>query len=514
MEQEEVPTDKSSIGARVREGSGLLPLALLVLASIEPFLAFYDRNIDGYIQGGILLQLAAGTLMVVGSLYVLVLVALPRLEPVRVASAMAALVFCFFRYEPFNRDPTRSALMTVGFWALVAVVLVGFIAVWSRRSELRLFLLLYLAVSAATPLVSIAISKVGQDATVGPDASPLERLAVSDETVRTPDIWWLMMDQYGRADTLENIHGLDNAPFLEELIKRDFRVSDESYTSYPVTPLALSSLLQLDYITDDDTGLGISMYSFISPMRGGGRVVDALREHGYRYLYADNGVYDWGECDPGLADECIPAAPNGFSVGHLTRTISELTPLVELLPMNRIDIQWTVGKTMELMDPEKPEFAFIHTLSPHEPYWFNENCDFRSKAIEGDFDANRYVHQIRCLNPRILDVIDSITSADPEAIIILQSDHGPATNSALVTPYEKWSESDLFDRYAILEAMRMPETCETPQGVHSNVSTFEFVLACLEGRRPTPMPDRYFFWHWEDMNSLVEIDRPTLESEN
>lgn len=500
MQQERPSGDARSVEHGLRRD--LLSVGVLLVVSVEPFLAFYSRNRNEYVQVGILLQLAVAALVVVAVMYVILRCAFKRVDPLRIAVSLAAFVFCFFRYSIFDQDVYRPASITVGAWGLATLTVVGSVVLWSRRPGVRLFISLYLVISVAILLVSIIADPGSRGTSVRPSA--FDPIKISGRAERTPDVWWLIMDQYGRADALEALYGFDNYPFLAELEERGFRVSESSYTSYPVTPLAISSILQMEYAAGDLT-------SFRAPMRGGGRVVDALRGYDYRYLYADHGIYDWGECDSALVDACIPSVRNGSNIGYLTRTVSELTPLVELITMNRIDVQWAVDQAMSMMGDE-PEFTFLHILSPHEPYWFDGDCKFRSRPVLGDFNADSYVHQIGCINPRILGAVDSIKAADPEAIIILQSDHGPATVDMLGAPYEEWTENALADRYSILEAMLMPEDCSTPQGIHSSVSTFEYVLACIEGRAPLPLPDRYFFWRWDDQSNLIEIDRPILRS--
>lgn len=489
--------------------STFLSAVLLLVATLEPFLSFYSRNQHWYVQTGILLQWFVVAVLVVLCSYLLACRVLYYVEPLRIALVMAAFVYCFFRYASFGRDPHRSSLLSLGLWSFITLCAMVAVALGSRRQPVRLFLVLYIVVSMVIPGALVASS--------GPTAGPRhtatdvvrEPIAVQVPAVRRPDVWWLVMDQYGRTDMLEKYHGYDNSDFIDSLEARAFRVSEDSHTSYTVTPLVLSSVLQLDYIAGGREDVREGLVSFSAPLSGGGRVVDAFREHGYKFLYADNGVFDWAECDPALADICVPGASDELGVGYLSRTLAGLTPLTELMPVGRIDVESTVDRTLGLMRADRSEFVFIHTLSPHEPYWYADDCEFRSRPIEMGFDSDRYIHQIECLNPRILNAIDAISAASPDSIIILQSDHGPGPSPLTTTPYENWSNDQLVDRYAILEAMKMPGECPGPEAIHTNVSTFEYVLACIEGRQPEPLPDRYFFWRWNDQYDVREIDLPS-----
>ena len=63
-----------------------------------------------------------------------------------------------------------------------------------------------------------------------------------------PDIYFIVLDGYARADVLAKYYGFDNGPFLEGLRQRGFQVSDASRSNYNWTFLSLGSSLNLDYI--------------------------------------------------------------------------------------------------------------------------------------------------------------------------------------------------------------------------------------------------------------------------
>ena len=64
----------------------------------------------------------------------------------------------------------------------------------------------------------------------------------------TPDIYYIILDGYGRADMLQIIHGFDNSMFMESLEQRGFVVASESQSNYARTLLSLSSSLNMQYL--------------------------------------------------------------------------------------------------------------------------------------------------------------------------------------------------------------------------------------------------------------------------
>ncbi len=63
-----------------------------------------------------------------------------------------------------------------------------------------------------------------------------------------PDIYYIILDEYGREDKLRDEFGYDNTPFLRELTKRGFFVAKHSRSNYLQTDLSLTSSLNMRYL--------------------------------------------------------------------------------------------------------------------------------------------------------------------------------------------------------------------------------------------------------------------------
>ena len=127
--------------------------------------------------------------------------------------------------------------------------------------------------------------------------------------------------------------------------------------------------------------------------------------------------------------------------------------------------------------PKKPFFAFIHHLSPHEPFRFTETCEhldiYQTDPIKG------YKDNYHCALVRIEKFMKKINILDPEAIVVFQGDHGFSTTK----------EGELFDdpEYIIamgkmFNAIKAPNSCFEKYGEpKTNVNTVRFVLNCAYG---------------------------------
>jgi len=64
-----------------------------------------------------------------------------------------------------------------------------------------------------------------------------------------PDIYYIILDGYARADVLTEVYQFDNQPFLDHLTKLGFYIADESHTNYNQTFLSIPTSLNMAYQT-------------------------------------------------------------------------------------------------------------------------------------------------------------------------------------------------------------------------------------------------------------------------
>jgi hypothetical protein len=194
---------------------------------------------------------------------------------------------------------------------------------------------------------------------------------------------------------------------------------------------------------------------------------------------------------------------------HLTElefTLLRLTPLYDLvtrqfayffhrhLGVKNID---NVIDMVKYLEAPNPKFVFSHVLLPHLPYRFSADCS-PSKEIDavqlGDTPRAKmlFLNQTYCANRKTKEFVEFVVRNDPDAIILLNSDHGsPFVNWSL--PYDKWPDSAIRERFGILNAMRLPTECK--ELFYDNISPvnfFELVFACIERREPHFLEDRIY----------------------
>ena len=112
------------------------------------------------------------------------------------------------------------------------------------------------------------------------------------------------------------------------------------------------------------------------------------------------------------------------------------------------------------------------------------------------------------------EVISTLIEKDPEAIIIIQGDHGAWFTNNLYTGSgttpevgpEPWRVAAMNEAYANLNVLRVPLSCRDKLYPEiSPVNTFRFVFACITNREPDYLPDKSFLIDHE--KALIKVIR-------
>jgi hypothetical protein len=261
-------------------------------------------------------------------------------------------------------------------------------------------------------------------------------------TDNLPDVYYIILDTYGRTDVLQKYADYDNTPFIEGLEKQGFYVARCSQSNYAQTALSLSSSLNFNYL--DKMGVDVSAKGddVFAPVIKHNAVIEGMREMGYRIVAFKTG-YDFSTISD--ADILYPAPESGISDFELILLRSTALVLLDdagklqgIYPtaaQNRRNMVLQQFKTLKNLPSEPgPKFVFAHMLVPHWPFIFGPNgeslvaTDFvetaRGVTDKEYFDG--YRGQAIFTSNQILDVVtEIIQKSDPAPIIIIQGDHGP-----------------------------------------------------------------------------------------
>ena len=263
---------------------------------------------------------------------------------------------------------------------------------------------------------------------------PLTFLQPEDKS-QLPDVYFILLDKYGRSDALEAYFDYDNTDFIQGLEEMGFWVADCSRSNYSFTVMSLASELNLDYVYNLTESPNLKTTTALIQNN---RVHQAFEELGYTTIAFDMG-YSWGNLkDSDYYFDSYPEDINTweldpFEMLYLKNTLARLlfTNSTELAAqMSLSDIERKAARTnlvLELL-PEipkiaGPKFVHAHIISPHPPYVFNADGTLNPYA-EDTPESEGYPAQLAYLEPRILDAVEQILAeSERPPIIIIEGDH-------------------------------------------------------------------------------------------
>lgn len=318
-----------------------------------------------------------------------------------------------------------------------------------------------------------------------------------------PDIYFIILDAYGRADVLERLYDYDNQPFLEGLRQRGFYVADGSYSNYAMTHLALASIMTMEYLPETAPYDVPSVGRLIE----NAPAIQILRENGYRYVQFETEWFLTSKAP--LAD--IVYRRGGFS-SEFERAFFKTTLWGRVIPPppRHAAVLDTLAELREVPAIPGPTFTFVHLLVPHPPFMFDESGNVIPYVddIAASYDKAAYAAQLSYVNGEVTRAVDYIVEhSDREPVVIVQGDHGPALTILTQTDEQviQW------ERHGILNAMLVPE--EVRSDLYPSISpvnTFRVLLRELVDADTPSLPDRSFY-NWYDAGSPAAVAGDELQ---
>ena len=410
-------------GVGIRSGVGLLPLYPSAFA-----VAFI---LDRYLATG-------------GYLYV---VLRPLLVLLAVATLIQLVLSLATRGRHLGAFVTTLGLATIldPILAMVIVVLGGAVLLGNAVKRHRAGPLDWhrlTPVFNAIALVTVVSTAVAIGLRAGPPfpPSPAARMAAAEGA---PDIYVILLDEYPRRDTLAEVFGYDNGPFIDALERLGFEEAERSHSNYNATSPTFTSLFNARHVDEvlGDGDRGIVSSAFLQPYTDRGAALTWLRKAGYGIVSMPSGI-SW--VDLAAVDAIIdPGHVNSFELsvmkaGFLPRVFSRSqAEWIYEQQRDRIHATFQALAAIPRSAVERPQFVFAHVMSPHAPIVFDAeggpvgppDC---LPATCGPWDGRREpadnaatIEQMQYLNSLVLDAVSEMVTMSPEPpVIVLVSDHG------------------------------------------------------------------------------------------
>jgi hypothetical protein len=347
----------------------------------------------------------------------------------------------------------------------------------------------------------------------------------------TSDLYYIILDGYGRQDVLSEIYKYDNSSFIDSLAKRGFYVADQSRSNYIQTALSISSSLNLEYLDflgaeGSQSGNRLPLYELIQ----NNRLVRFLKDQGYTIFSIDSGYpyttqigadqilsrgsYHLTQFESMLYDTSAFRIP--FSLFNWRTSLSGYE-------QHRERILFSFNTLGKIATEKGPKFIFAHILAPHPPFVFNSDGspitpDIPYLMFDGSLYPGGSAEYVRLyddettyINNLVLNSIDIIlANSTHDPIIVIQGDHGPGA-------YLDWGsveKSCQKERTSILNAFYLPNTNHPMYPTITPVNTFRIILDSYFGTSLRMLNDKVYFSLWATPYDFYDASESSLLSCN
>ncbi|HWD41520.1 MAG TPA: sulfatase-like hydrolase/transferase [Fimbriimonas sp.] len=444
-------------------------------------------------------------------------------------SAVATTVFCalFLLYSIVGVRIGLDGFPWV--WCFIALA-AGVIASLFIRSTWFLNLAATLLVVMASGDIAIKEIRIaGEEARIARE----DQVATKANAVQ-PDIIYMILDGYGRADMLKRVMGFDNSPFTDGLQKRGFYVVPKSHSNYVQTEISLASSLNMRLIPSLLPSLprDTEDHSPFDKLITTNSLAAFLRKQGYRTISITSGFppIEFPNSDLWLRSATQLTLFEG--------SLLQMTPISEETDSGGSQFVWRRGAILDtfknLQDlsfpTPRPRFFFIHVLAPHPPFVFGPNgevqphhgpfgywdgSDYMEYAGTPQTYRNGYVGQVQYLNKQVLATVDSLLkNAKTPPVIVIQGDHG----SKLRLDQSSLAKTDVTECFQNLEALYVPQAVRAKlYPTLTPVNEFRIILDTLFGTKMPLLPDKSWYspfphpMEFTEVTDRIEVSQATAK---
>tara|TARA_B100001287_G_scaffold86010_1_gene71871 strand:- start:9006 stop:10478 length:1473 start_codon:yes stop_codon:yes gene_type:complete len=470
---------------------------------LAPYFIFYNQNFEEItfsqtMQPFLLLN---GLLFLnIASLFLIIKI-VPRFDNILLITSIV-LTAVILNFDFFYRD-----LLWKNLESLIAltsprtilfsfiIILISFISILLKIQFLRSFFLFFCVFFLLVPALQIVLKSYNnfQSDFLVEKSNQFKINDMQYENKLNENVYFILLDGYASNKTFSRM-SFDNSNFYSFLTDNGFEILG-SKAAYNRTYLALTGLFNLNYPViegDQPYKHQKNFFPLLLGKESAAPLIEKLDGLNYELILFGNG---WSGCNPKhitcpeLSNKDIfPSWISFESWVLLSKT------LFRYFIKYNFDFD-AMGNFIEhnknKIISKDSKFYFIHHMSPHPPYLFNDCKTLKAESLVAWETPEDYLATVKCVNEKFIELFSLINREDPSGIIVIQSDHGPMTAKNWVLNDKKNIHID--NRLSIINAIKSPELCD--HWIKDNmgpINTVRFVLACISQKQPSYIDEKSF----------------------
>ena len=350
----------------------------------------------------------------------------------------------------------------------------------------------------------------------------LKQVGFSNDTIKKPDIYHIILDAHPRSDMLTKYFGADNSRFITFLESSGFIVAHNGLSNYSCTDLSIPATLNFTYMHDTNDSLHRSplVLSELRYRKTHSLAKKFLNQLGYSTYTIRNGFEtdERSTFDHFIQPHTILP---GLSLNEFNYGVLRMTPLMAII--NRFDYlghsffgehRRLIRSALDFLSyahlEKKTKYVFAHIIAPHIPIVFGrhgeELKDNKPYLNDPSADPDAFIQaskdEIFFLDSIVMQTIANMIRKDSNCVIILQSDHGELP----VWPEEPCPQKSVIEqRHGILYAMRIPGKLPDLSKKATAVNTYPLLFNAIFGCKIPLKKDRVFYSRYASTEYFCEV---------
>ncbi len=398
----------------------------------------------------------------------------------------------------------RNPLIALVVPALVIILLIE--RRWFEQGRLRLpWPRIH---ETLTILIAVLfVIQLGRVATMADPAPVVSPSAWADQPLNSgprPDVFIILADAHGRQDVLHDGYDYDDSPFIRALQAMDFEVASASRSNYTYTEYSLASMFSSSYLSNlNDHPEQAFQDALARRTVHDNPTFPLLRRAGYEITVISSGYEHLGlrsadqYVDTGQPNEFEYALLANVSATAIWNALDPQHDLEAIRQRTRDDLASIVN--LANSESSTPRFVFAHLPVPHWPFVFDTDCGPApgTGQVEGgsgrhagtDVTIAATVAQTTCVDRMLTQAVTQLVSAEPDAVLVVMSDHGPEEHLDWWAP----DAAGINERTANLLAIRTPGRTGVVPADTTLVNLMPLLLNGLLGTTLPMQPDAFWF---------------------
>lgn len=389
---------KRNFIAKYLSSSKDFPLLAGLSAGLYPVLFFYSNNLEIVFTWGHVFYFFLVFIVVPALIFVL-LHGLSKMQLFKkyqkyVLPFLSLFVFLFILktllYSTVERKLIVYSILLAGLFALF------FYKHWKKLVVLQLLM----ALLASVTLGKALYKKLTYDDSWKKQPDAIENVVFKKQ----PNVYFFEPDGYAGFNELKNPpYNYDNAAFETFLKENNFKTYPDFHTNYITTLASNASFFTMKHHYYDFNLELEEVNDASSIILSSNPVLNAFKNNGYETYFISSSQY-FILNKPKLGyNHC---SIDYKKIAYLHNSIGEIEPVV--------------APFLEYLDDgiKKPKFFFVQFLAP----WHVSSHENSSEGVDGE--RIKYLERIEEANTMLTTMISEILKQDPNALIVMMSDHG------------------------------------------------------------------------------------------